>query len=176
MANIATPEPVLYVDDDTARRMGLQPEDIVTSAYQGKYAFLHNKQEVSDLRLIQEEFKRIKRGKSGNEVNRPIVMVGADGVTPTLMVADNDTDAHEVQDILGQQFEKQEDTIKKYQSSEKTDNRAINTDWVRVVNGLPIGNKRVEMVHDAFVERMEKHKKNPVSDPPRDPWAGQLPV
>lgn len=161
---IATPEPVLYVHEQTAGLMGLSPEDIVHPDYHTGYVFLHNKEEVSDLRAIQAAME----GKH-HDIDRPIVAMGADGATPTLMVADTETDAYEIQDILGEQLEKQEKELRRAHSDS---NRApvMDTDWVRYVNGAPVGEKRVEMVHDAFVRKIDEHKHNPVTNPGRDPW------
>lgn len=150
--------------------MGLRPEDIVSETYEGKYVFIHNKKEILDLRYIQEEFKRTHRGEHGNELDRPVIMTGADGVTPTLMVADNETDPQEVQDILGETLEKQEKQVQ--ESSETSKAPAMDTDWIRYVNHLPIDIKqRRTMISEAIHERMRHHKENPVSDPARDPWS-----
>src|SRR5690242_13264001 len=102
-ARLATPEPILYVKDSTARLMGLRPEDMVSPIYHHNYVFIHGKREVADRRAIEEAM----HGKR-HDINTPIVAVGADNITPTLMVADNETDSYEIQDILGEQLEKQE--------------------------------------------------------------------
>lgn len=151
-------EPVIYLTDEAAKEQGLGPRDIVQPEYQGKYIMLESKEKILDLRAIQDEMKQKKqRGLN------PVLSAAPASKLPTVILADDEMSAEELQDVAGMAYEKNEAAARKYGES-------VNTDWVRMLNGLPVGQRRADMISQAYADRIKKHKENPITDPFRDPW------
>jgi hypothetical protein len=156
VSKLVVPEPAICLMDHTARSMGLSARDIVHPYDQHKYVMLDTKKDLLDLRAVQEAM----RGKQGL---RPVISIGPDQQTPTILIVDDKVDAHEVQDTLGQKFEQNEDRLKK-------DGQEIDYGWVRRLNGMPQADQFDGLFRQAIHDRIKKHKANPISDPGRDPF------
>ena len=168
--NFVLPQKVLYISDFTANSVGLTPRDWVTSPYQGRYCFLETKEQITDVNYIKEEFKRTKRGTEENAIDRPILALGVDRSTPTMLIADNAMEAEEAADILGQNLENQEERLRKEKRNAGNRTPVVDTEWVRYAsNGVP-SSEFDRFVKQAIRDRMEKHRKNPITDPPFNAW------
>ena len=151
---IETPEHVIYLTNQAGAEAGL--EAIVPVQARSKYSFFDGKRMVLDLRAIQAEIEN-------KPADRPVLMRNADG-TPTAILRDQGMEAEELQDIMGEQYEKNE-------ARQKASGRTIDFEGMRDRAGYWQAEAFDPMYRQALRDRVERHRRNPLTDPPRDPWA-----
>lgn len=92
----------------------------------------------------------------------PVVVVGADGRTPILIVTDGQVEASEMEDIAIAAAEKSAERVKATGS-------AMPFREYRERHGLPQREEVPALFAQALHDRMAKHRANPRTDPPRQP-------
>ena len=91
---------------------------------------------------------------------KPIMIVGPDGTQPLFLMANGNVEGAELEEIAIAEFERQESNAKKGIGP-------IDFDRIREKKGLPARGTFDQMFREALQERIKKHKRNPVTDPPR---------
>lgn len=154
MSAIETPEQVIYLTTQAGQDAGLQA--VVPVRARSKYSFFDGKRMVLDLRAVQEEL----HGKPGD---RPVLAKNLDG-TVTAVLRDEAMEAEELQDVLGMQLEKNEARNLRGQST-------IDFEDMRARAGHNSAADFNDTFRESLQERIKRHRQNPITDPPRDPWA-----
>ena len=91
---------------------------------------------------------------------KPIMIVGPDGTQPIFIAANGNVEGAELEDIAIADFEKQERLRRQGKGP-------IDFDRIREKKGLPARGSFDQMFREALQERIKKHKRNPVTDKPR---------
>ena len=94
--------------------------------------------------------------------NQPIIVEGADGQTPTIIMPLGLCEAAEVEDLARHAQEKSRARMKKLGTP-------LPFDEFRERTGRPRKEAVEDMFRDALLRRMEQHRRNPISDPARQP-------
>lgn len=85
---------------------------------------------------------------------QPIFLYNAQGKVTTILMPMGQTEVSELDDIIQGHYEKKQ---------------ALDFDAWREAKGLPPRDKAVQLMQDAIQERIDRHKRNPVTDPFRQP-------
>jgi len=91
---------------------------------------------------------------------KPIMIVGPDGTQPLFLVANGNVEGAELEEIAIAEFEKQAELKKQGKGP-------IDFEGIRERRGLPPREQFDQMFREALQERIKKHKRNPVTDKPR---------
>lgn len=94
--------------------------------------------------------------------NREVLLVGADGATPVLLMADPEMEAAEIADIAAESYERQSKRIAEGRG-------VIDFAAARQRRGMPSREDAGAHIAQAIADRMEEHRRNPITDPPRQP-------
>ena len=92
--------------------------------------------------------------------NQPIVIEGADGETPTVILATGDTEASELEDLAIAAQEKSKERIKKT-------GQALPFNEFRERTGRPRREDVPQMLADAIEKRLDEQRRNWRTDPRR---------
>ena len=101
-------------------------------------------------------------GGRSKKPTREVFLVGPDGHTPIVLPGFGVTEAAELQETAQEVYELHEKRIRETGS-------AVDFNRLRANAGLPSSEDAPEMIREAFWNRIQQHKRNPVSDPPRQP-------
>jgi hypothetical protein len=91
---------------------------------------------------------------------KPIMIVGPNGSQPLFLAANGNVEGAELEEIAIAEFEKQE-------SLRRQGKGPIDFDGIRERRGLPPRAQFDTMFREALQARIKKHKRNPVTDKPR---------
>lgn len=108
----------------------------------------------------------------GGRAKKPdgiVRIVGPDGKTPLLVVGLGVTEAAEMQDAASAVWERMDMVLHRTGSP-------IDFAGFFESMGMPPTGAVPELLCEAIADRIQKHRRNKITDPPRDPWKGQRPL
>lgn len=112
---------------------------------------------MADAQEIGHAFGRTRTPKL------PLMVSGPDSRVPILVVGDGVTEAAELEDLAQEAIADQEERV-------KANSRGYDFDGAREKAGMVRREDFQQAMHDALEERIARHKANPVTDPPRQPY------
>ena len=142
-----------------ARRgpMGYGSTSLLPKKYAGKVVALTAKSQTADL-------AEVFGGRAATPAQN-IVIVGPDGRTPILIAGLGVTEVAELEELAQEAFEKAETKLKKTGT-------VIPFAEHRERLGKPEAKEFDGLLRQALLDRIKKHKQNPISDPARQPNRG----
>lgn len=136
-----------YLPEGFYRRNGL--EDLLPVEAQGHAHLIDHRGQVLNLAQM--------RGRAGRP-QKPVVLRGADGVTPILIATGGALEAAEVEELALGLLEKQEAKLRRGEP-------IIDFDRFRAEHGYVPRERFSDAFKQALQDRMEQHRRNPVTDP-----------
>lgn len=146
----------LYLTQQTmeqiAQRSGIPIYDLFPSWYADRLFSVNGAREAGEISY--------RMGGRAVRPKDPVVLIGPDGKTPILLVGAGETEAAELEELAQAVYEKGQRRI----SQGKT---VIPFDEIREKRGYPAREKFSDLFKQALTDRMERHRRNPRSDPPK---------
>ena len=140
-----------------ARRMPISygnRQKILSPSFRGNAVILRSKEEIN---LLSQIF-----GGRSARPRQEVIVVGPDGRTPILVAGLGVTEVSELEDVIYEGIERGEARIKKQGTQ-------IPFAQIRERRGMPQANEFDTKFREALHDRIERHRRNPVSAPPRQP-------
>lgn len=136
-----------YLPESFYRRNGL--DDLLPVEVQRRAHILDHRGQVLDLAQV--------RGRAGRP-EKPVLLRGADTVTPVLIATGGTMETAEIEDLALGILEKQEAKIGRGEP-------LIDFDRFRAEHGYVPRDQFSDAFKQALRDRMEQHRRNPVTDP-----------
>lgn len=145
-----------YFIAERARRLGIPAHQLLSPAYAKQVIGVGGHAEAKDLAYAL--------GGRAEKPVREVVLKGADGHTPVIIPGIGAAEAAEIEDIALAVYEEQEKRL--------SEGRAlVDFDELREREGLPAREEFDPLFRQALRDRIQEHRRNPVTDPSRQPYA-----
>lgn len=152
-----------YFIAERARRMGVPAYQLLEPEYAQNVLAVAGRAEAKDLAY--------RLGGRAVKPTRELVLVGPDGRTPIVVPGLGVTEAAELEEVAIAAYEKREKLMRQGKP-------LVDFDELRDREGLPPAKEFDPLFRQALRDRIEKHRRSPITDPPRQPVKprGLIPV
>lgn len=126
------------------------PPELLPDSMKPKTLILRNRADIGDL-------SQMTGGRAAMPF-KPVTLYGPDGATPIVIVTAGVTETAEVEELAIAAYEKAKAKV-------DAGKPMIDFDEIRAKRGLPLRHQFSDHFKEALRNRMDEHRRNPISDP-----------